>query len=51
MRLYRLLFLAVVLAAIGMSPSHPTRAAQRCFAETSQCIDGRIAEFWDKMVA
>lgn len=48
MRVSRLLFLAVVLATIGSSPLQPARAAQRCFAETSQCIDGRIAEFWDE---
>jgi hypothetical protein len=23
-------------------------AAQRCFTETNQCIDGRIAEFWEQ---
>jgi hypothetical protein len=29
---------------------HPTvtHAAQRCFSETNQCIDGRIREFWEQ---
>jgi len=29
-------------------PPHTAQAAERCFAETGFCIDGRIREFWEQ---
>ena len=42
--------LAVFAVAIVVSTQPATRvaAAQRCFGETQQCIEGRIAEFWEQ---
>ena len=37
-----------VLMAITLHPAQQTHAAQRCFSETNQCIDGRIREFWEQ---
>lgn len=44
----RITLFVVLLCALLFSslPATPTQAAQRCFAETQQCIDGRIAQFW-----
>jgi hypothetical protein len=36
------------LTIIGLQPALPAHAAQRCFVETNQCMDGRIAEFWEQ---
>lgn len=45
----RLFVICVLLVSIfGFAPALPARAAQRCFVETNQCMDGRIAEFWDQ---
>lgn len=39
-----MVLLALVLAA---ALALPVTAAPRCFAETSQCLDGRIREYWE----
>ena len=45
----RLIAMAVVFTlAVGLQPAQPSYAAQRCFTETNQCMDGRIAEFWEQ---
>ncbi|MCE2853734.1 MAG: DUF4352 domain-containing protein [Chloroflexaceae bacterium] len=41
-------FIIACLMAITLQPAQPTHAAQRCFSETNQCIDGRIREFWEQ---
>ncbi|MFN7472585.1 MAG: hypothetical protein ACK5S9_13155 [Roseiflexaceae bacterium] len=38
----------VVIGSVIMSAPTPAAAAQRCFIETNQCMDGRIAEFWEQ---
>ena len=43
-----LMVFAALMLAIGLQPAIPTQAAQRCFSETNQCIDGRIREFWEQ---
>jgi hypothetical protein len=48
MRTRILLALIACLMAITLQPAQPTHAAQRCFSETNQCIDGRIREFWEQ---
>ena len=46
--------LRVILVFLGMlsfvitAPAPSSYAAQRCFTETNQCMDGRIAEFWEQ---
>ncbi len=41
--------LAILMATtIGIFQPKQASAAQRCFVETNQCMDGRIAEFWDQ---
>ena len=44
-----ILFLSIVIifSALLSVPSR-LQAAQRCFTETNQCMDGRIAEFWEQ---
>ena len=45
----RLIVVSVVLLTIvGLQPAKTATAAQRCFVETNQCMDGRIAEFWEQ---
>ena len=40
----RVLFVGILLVTIiGLDPALPAHAAQRCFVETNQCMDGRIA--------
>lgn len=44
-------FMAVLLCvglSWGLTPATAVHAAQRCFAETGYCIDGRIREFWEQ---
>jgi hypothetical protein len=41
-------FLLVLGLLIGVQPKQAAKAAQRCFTETNQCMDGRIAEFWEQ---
>ncbi len=41
-------FLLVLGLLIGIQPKQAAKAAQRCFTETNQCMDGRIAEFWEQ---
>ncbi len=48
MRTRILIALIACLMAITLQPAQPTHAAQRCFSETNQCIDGRIREFWEQ---
>jgi hypothetical protein len=43
----KLLFMLVLVASFVVSPQ-PTHAAERCFAETGYCIDGRIREYWEQ---
>lgn len=43
-----LLAIIACLMAITLQPAQQTHAAQRCFSETNQCIDGRIREFWEQ---
>jgi hypothetical protein len=42
------IILLALLLGLGLQPAVPTHAAQRCFSETNQCIDGRIREFWEQ---
>ena len=42
------IILIALLLGLGLQPAIPTQAAQRCFSETNQCIDGRIREFWEQ---
>ena len=48
MRTRILLAIIACLMAITLHPAQQTHAAQRCFSETNQCIDGRIREFWEQ---
>ena len=48
MRLRVLLVFLGVLSFVITAPASPSHAAQRCFTETNQCMDGRIAEFWEQ---
>ncbi len=43
----KFLFMLLLVTSFVVSP-HTTRAAERCFAETGYCIDGRIREYWEK---
>src|SRR4051794_40514626 len=44
----RIITLALTLVAlISLAPAAEAQAGQRCFAETGQCIAGRIREFWE----
>ncbi len=43
-----IVFLIMLGLLVGMQPKHTAKAAQRCFTETNQCMDGRIAEFWEQ---
>ena len=46
MRIGRFVGFLVFVVCVLLT-SHPrAHAAARCFVETNQCIDGRIAEFW-----
>ncbi len=47
-RLHLRLPLLLILALLVLPAPGPARAAQRCFPETGQCIDGRIREFWEQ---
>lgn len=40
--------LLILSFAVFIQPAQPTHAAQRCFSETNQCIDGRIRQFWEQ---
>jgi hypothetical protein len=40
--------LMIVFVSAAAAPLRTVRAAQRCFTETNQCMDGRIAEFWEQ---
>jgi hypothetical protein len=42
------IILLALLLGLELQPAIPTHAAQRCFSETNQCIDGRIREFWEQ---
>jgi hypothetical protein len=46
MRRFTLLVVLLGALFIAATPARQTAAAQRCFTETNQCIDGRIAQFW-----
>ena len=48
MRIRVLLVLLGILSFVILSPAPSSYAAQRCFTETNQCMDGRIAEFWEQ---
>ncbi len=48
MRIRALLVFLGMLSLAIVSPAPSSHAAQRCFAETNQCMDGRIAEFWEQ---
>jgi hypothetical protein len=48
MRIRVLLVLLGLLSFVILSPAPSSYAAQRCFTETNQCMDGRIAEFWEQ---
>lgn len=48
MSIRMLTIFAALMLALGLQPAVPTQAAQRCFSETNQCIDGRIREFWEQ---
>jgi hypothetical protein len=43
-----IVFVIMLGLLVGMQPKHTAKAAQRCFTETNQCMDGRIAEFWEQ---
>jgi len=38
----------LIATTIGIFEPKRASAAQRCFVETNQCMDGRIAEFWEQ---
>jgi len=38
----------LIATTIGIFEPNRASAAQRCFVETNQCMDGRIAEFWEQ---
>ena len=40
--------LGLMLLIAVAHPPHTAQAAERCFAETGFCIDGRIREFWEQ---
>ncbi len=42
------IFLLAFGLVIGAQPKQAAKAAQRCFTETNQCMEGRIAEFWEQ---
>ena len=48
----RTLFIILAVCAVAVTvrtqPAERVAAAQRCFVETQQCIEGRIAEFWEQ---
>ncbi|MFZ9858977.1 MAG: thermonuclease family protein [Roseiflexaceae bacterium] len=49
----RRIIVTIVLCIVSilgtfMATNIPAYAAEQCFAETGYCIDGRIAEFWNK---
>ncbi len=48
MRVRLLLVFLGILSFVFLSPAPSSHAAQRCFTETNQCMDGRIAEFWEQ---
>lgn len=50
MTMRRTIFLLLAVSALVLhaQPAGNAAAAQRCFSETQQCIDGRIAEFWEQ---
>jgi hypothetical protein len=48
MRSRALLVFLGILSFVILSPAASSHAAQRCFTETNQCMDGRIAEFWEQ---
>ncbi len=48
LRLQLFVLCTLVLTFIFSTPARPAMAAERCFAETSFCIDGRIREFWEQ---
>ena len=48
MRSRVLLVFLGILSFVILSPAPSSHAAQRCFTETNQCMDGRIAEFWEQ---
>ncbi|MFN5058957.1 MAG: thermonuclease family protein [Chloroflexota bacterium] len=41
------LFIASIIGTL-VANTVPAHAAEQCFVETGYCIDGRIAEFWNK---
>ena len=43
-----IIFVIMLGLLVGMQPKQTAKAAQRCFTETNQCMDGRIAEFWEQ---
>jgi hypothetical protein len=51
MRRFRRVFTPLVLAVVALAalaPSAGAQTAQRCFAETGFCIEGRIRAFWEQ---
>jgi hypothetical protein len=46
----RIPIVLILMLYVGLMAPLPTRvhAAQRCFTETNQCMEGRIAEFWEQ---
>ena len=46
--LFFIFAVCAVAIMVGTQPAQRASAAQRCFVETQQCIDGRIAEFWEQ---
>lgn len=48
-RIFHAITLAIVLIGSSfLSRAVSVHAAEQCFVETGYCIDGRIAEFWNK---
>ncbi len=43
-----LIALCVIIINACIQTVAPVEAAQRCFDETQQCVDGRFAEFWEQ---
>lgn len=47
-KLILLMFAVAAMLVVAPSGSAYAQTGQRCFAETNQCIEGRIREFWEQ---
>lgn len=47
-KLILLMFAVAAMLVVAPSGNAYAQTGQRCFAETNQCIEGRIREFWEQ---